>query len=59
MLNEIQLLVARSGPEIQPVVSEIFFLLFAFFIGEGQAALLPEGRIGEHIIHPQTSIGHK
>ena len=38
MLNEVQLLVAGSCPEVLPVVGEVFFFLFAFFVGKGLTA---------------------
>jgi hypothetical protein len=39
------LFVAGGDPEVLAVVGEVFFFLFAFFIGEGHAALLAEGWI--------------
>lgn len=45
VLDEIELLVAAGGPEILTVIYEVFFLLFAFLIGEGEGGFFAEGRV--------------
>jgi hypothetical protein len=47
---KVQLFVAGGHPEILPVISEVFFLLLAFFIGEGHAALFAKRRVCQHIV---------
>ena len=59
MLDKVQLLVAGRHPEILPVVGQVFGVLLALIVGKGHAALLAEGRIGQHIIHPQAGIGNE
>ena len=45
VLHKVKLLVA-GGPEVLPVVGQVFFLLFAFFVGKGLTALFIKGWIG-------------
>lgn len=59
VLHEVELLVACSDPEVLAVVGQIFFLLLSFIIGEGHAALLPEGRIGKHVVVPDIGVGYE
>ena len=59
VLDEIELLVAAGGPEILTVIYEVFFLLFAFLIGEGEGGFFAEGRIGENVIHAIAGIGEQ
>ena len=59
MLDEIELLVAAGRPEILTVIYEVFFLLFSFFIGEGEGGFFAEGRIGENVIHTVAGIGEE
>jgi hypothetical protein len=47
-LEEVQLFVARACPEIVAMYNEGLFLFVAGFVDDGDAALLSEGRIGEH-----------
>jgi hypothetical protein len=46
VLNEVQLLVAGGCPEVLATVGEVFFFLFAFFVGKGLTALFTKGWIG-------------
>ena len=48
MLEEIQLLVLGGGPEVLPFVCLILLLQIPLFVDNGNAALLPEGRVGQH-----------
>src|SRR6266852_3299115 len=50
MLEEVELLVARAGPEIVAVNNERFPGRVARFVDDGDAALLAEGWIGHHKI---------
>ncbi len=59
VLHKVELLVACVCPEILPVVSEVFFFLLAFFIGEGHAALLSKGRVCEDVIVRVARIGYE
>ncbi|HZL44698.1 MAG TPA: hypothetical protein VFC28_00595 [Opitutaceae bacterium] len=57
VLEEVELLVGGRGPEILPVVDEVVLLLLTFLVGEGHAALLAEGRIGEHVVETFAVVG--
>src|SRR3989338_4560 len=48
VLEEVELLVARRGPEIVAVDRETFLLCFALLGNDSHAALLAEGRISHH-----------
>ena len=48
VLEEVELLVARGRPEIVAMHDERLFLFVAGFVDDGDAALLSEGRIGQH-----------
>lgn len=43
VLDEIELFVGAGGPEVLPVIHQIFFLLLALLIGKGGADFLPKG----------------
>jgi len=52
VLDEVELLVAAvGGPEIAALDIDLFFLRFAIVVDDGDAALLAEGRIGQHHVH--------
>jgi hypothetical protein len=57
VLEEVELFVGRGGPEILPVVDEVFLLLFALLVGEGHRTLFAEGRIGQYVIHGERRLG--
>lgn len=59
MLDEIELFVAAGRPEILTVIYEVFFLLFAFLIGEGEGGFFAEGRVSENVIHAVAGIGEE
>jgi hypothetical protein len=59
MLHKVELLVACGSPEVLTVVSEVFFFLLAFFVGEGHAALFSKGRVGEDVIVTVTRISYE
>ena len=46
MLYKVELLVTGGYPKILSIIGEVFFFLFAFFIGKGHAAFLTKGWIG-------------
>ena len=48
VLEKVELLVARRGPEVVPVDDERFLRLLARLVDDGDAALFAEGRIGQH-----------
>src|SRR5947208_14637899 len=48
VLEEVELFVARAGPEIVAMNNERLFLFVARFVDDGDAALLSEWRIREH-----------
>ena len=48
VLQEIELFVARRGPEIVSVIGQSLFGLFAFFVDDGDARFLAEGGIRQH-----------
>ena len=50
VLEEVELLVRGGGPEVLAVVGQFVLLLLALLVGEGHAALLAEGRIGQHVV---------
>ena len=47
VLEEVELLVARAGPEVVAVDDERFLRCLACLVDDGDAALLAEGRIGQ------------
>ncbi|MOA30245.1 hypothetical protein D3C78_1513170 [compost metagenome] len=57
MLQEIELFVGGGFPEVLPLVGQGFFVFLTLFIGDGHAALLPEGRVCQHIIHLKLGLG--
>ena len=57
VLEKVELLVRSRRPEVLAVVDEVLLLLLAFLIGEGHAALLAEGRIGEHVVDTSGRLG--
>ena len=59
MLDEIELFVGAGGPEVLAVIHQIFFLLLALLIGEGECRLLAEGRVGQDIIEPLAGVGEQ
>jgi hypothetical protein len=57
VLHEVQLLVARRGPEILALVIDFLRLAFSFVVDDGDAAFFPEGWIGEHHVHDGRFLG--
>src|SRR3712207_6350717 len=57
VLDEVELLVVGGGPEVLALVGYVLLLQSAFFGDEGDAALLPEGWIGEDHAEALAGIG--
>lgn len=59
VLHKIQLLVGTGRPEILTVINEVFFLLFALFIGKGEGGLFTKRRVCQNIIHTVVGVSQK
>jgi hypothetical protein len=54
VLYEVELLVRGGGPEISALDAVALLADLAFFANDGGAALLAEGRIGQHQIKTKS-----
>ena len=59
MLHKVQLFIGTGCPEILSIVDEVFFLLFAFLVGESKSRLFAKRRIGQHIVHTVAGVCEK
>jgi len=57
VLEKVELLVGGGGPEVLAAVGLGLAALLGPAVGDGDAALLAEGRIGEHNVHAHSPVG--